>query len=54
MYDVSAAERKLGALAATVLYNYIGASLEFWVISCFNLVDFMLKIFFVPDGTFRS
>jgi hypothetical protein len=50
-YDVSAAVGKLGALAATVLYNYIGASPEFWVMSYFNLIGFILTIFFIPNAT---
>jgi hypothetical protein len=52
-YDVSAAVGKLGALAATVLCKYVYASPEFWVMSCFNMIDFNLTVFFIPDATFR-
>lgn len=37
-HGVSAAVGKLGALAATVLYNYIGARTKFWVVAWFGLI----------------
>jgi MFS family permease len=50
-HGVSAAVGKLGALAATVLYNYIGARTKFWVVSWFGLIGFILTIIFIPDTT---
>jgi hypothetical protein len=50
-HGVSAAVGKLGALAATVLYNYIGSRTKFWVVSWFGLIGFVLTVLFVPDTT---
>lgn len=50
-HGVSAAVGKLGALVATVLYNYIGARTKFWVVSWFGLIGFILTIIFIPDTT---
>jgi MFS family permease len=50
-HGVSAAVGKLGALAATVLYSYIGARTKFWVVSWFGLIGFILTIVFIPDTT---
>ena len=43
--------RQLGALAATVLYNYIGSRTKFWVVSWFGLIGFLLTVVFIPDTT---
>lgn len=50
-HGISAAVGKLRALSATVLYNYIPSRTEFWVVSWFGLVGFMLAILFIPDTT---
>jgi hypothetical protein len=50
-HGLSAAVGKLGALAATVLYNYIGSRAKFWVVSWFGLVGFILTVLFIPDTT---
>jgi MFS family permease len=50
-HGVSAAVGKLGALAATVLYNYIGSRAKFWVVSWFALIGFLLTLVFLPDTT---
>lgn len=50
-HGVSAAVGKLGALAATVLYNYIGNRTKFWVVSWFGLLGFILTMLFIPDTT---
>lgn len=44
-----AAGGKLGALAATVMYNYIGSRIKFWVVSWFGLLGFFLTVLFIPD-----
>lgn len=49
-HEVSVAVGKLGALAAIVLYNYIGSKTKFWVVSWFGLLGFCLTIFFIPDN----
>ena len=50
-HGVSAAVGKLGALAATVMYNYIGSRTKFWVVSWFALLGFGLTVLFIPDTT---
>ena len=50
-HGVSAAVGKLGALAATVLYNYIGSRTKFWVVSWFGLIGFIFTVVFIPDTT---
>ncbi|ETI29221.1 hypothetical protein G647_01674 [Cladophialophora carrionii CBS 160.54] len=50
-HGISAAVGKLGALAATVLYNYIGGRTKFWVVSWFGLIGFILTMLFIPDTT---
>ncbi|KAH8820223.1 major facilitator superfamily domain-containing protein [Xylogone sp. PMI_703] len=50
-HGFSAAVGKLGALAATVLYNYIGNRTKFWVVCWFALLGFCLTVIFVPDTT---
>ncbi|KAF2093072.1 MFS general substrate transporter [Rhizodiscina lignyota] len=50
-HGVSAAVGKLGALAATILYNYISARVKFWVVSWFGLIGFILTVVFIPDTT---
>lgn len=50
-HGFSAAVGKLGALAATVLYNYIGSRTKFWVVCWFGLIGFILTVVFIPDTT---
>ena len=50
-HGLSAAVGKLGALAATVLYNYIGSRTKFWVVSWFALLSFCFTILFILDTT---
>lgn len=50
-HGVSAAVGKLGALSATVLYNYLGSRTKFWVVAWFGLVGFILTATFIPDTT---
>lgn len=50
-HGVSAAVGKLGALTATVLYNYIGSRTKFWVVSWFGLIGFCLTLVFILDTT---
>ena len=48
-HGISAAVGKLGALTATVLYNYIGSHTKFWVVCWFGLIGFILTVVFIPD-----
>jgi len=50
-HGFSAAVGKLGALSATVMYNYIGARVKFWVVCWFGLIGFVLTYVFIPDTT---
>ena len=50
-HGFSAAIGKCGALAATVLYNYIEDRTKFWLAALFTLIGFILTIAFVPDTT---
>ena len=38
---------KLGALAPTILYNYIDNQTKFWVVPWFGLAGALLTFFFV-------
>lgn len=51
LHGFSAAMGKIGALAATVLYNYIEDRTKFWLVSLATLVGFILTALFVPDTT---
>lgn len=51
-HGISAAVGKLGALAPTILYNFITTSQQrFNVVCWFGLAGFVLTILFVPDTT---
>lgn len=50
-HGMSAAVGKIGALTATVLYNYIGSRTKFWVVSWFGLIGFTITLIFIPDTT---
>ncbi|KAM0751247.1 MFS general substrate transporter [Meredithblackwellia eburnea MCA 4105] len=50
-HGVSAATGKLGALAPTILYNYIGNQTKFWVVPWFGLLGAMVTWAFLPDTT---
>lgn len=51
LHGTSAAAGKTGALAATVLYNYIEDRTKFWLVSLCALIGFLLTALFVPDTT---
>lgn len=51
VHGFSAAIGKTGALAATILYNYIEDRSKFWLAALCTLVGFILTIVFVPDST---
>jgi len=51
-HGISAATGKLGALAPTILYNYVLSSHKrFWIVTWLGLAGFVLTILFVPDTT---
>jgi Sugar (and other) transporter len=50
-HGFSAAVGKLGALMASVLYNYIGTQTKFYVVPWFGLAGAILSVFFLPDTT---
>ncbi|KAI5475472.1 MFS phosphate transporter, partial [Pseudohyphozyma bogoriensis] len=50
-HGFSAACGKLGALAPTVLYNYVGNQTKFWVVPWFGLVAAAVTYVFLPDTT---
>lgn len=50
-HGVSAAVGKLGALTATIAYNYIDTETKIWVVCWFGLLGAALTIVFVPDTT---
>ncbi|KAK4055359.1 hypothetical protein OIO90_003197 [Microbotryomycetes sp. JL221] len=50
-HGFSAAMGKLGALAPTVLYNYIDNHTKFWVVPWFGLLGAVLTAVFLPDTT---
>ncbi|KAL4818903.1 major facilitator superfamily domain-containing protein [Aspergillus spinulosporus] len=50
-HGMSAAAGKLGALLASVLYNYIDTQTKFYVVPWFGLAGLILTFFFLPDTT---
>lgn len=50
-HGISAACGKLGALLASVLYNYISTQMRFHVVPWFGLGGMLLTFFFLPDTT---
>ncbi|KAL3435937.1 major facilitator superfamily domain-containing protein [Aspergillus tetrazonus] len=50
-HGMSAAAGKLGALLASVLYNYIDTQTKFYVVPWFGLAGLVLTFFFLPDTT---
>lgn len=50
-HGVSAAVGKLGALTATIAYNYIDTETKIWVVCWFGLLGAALTILFIPDTT---
>lgn len=50
-HGVAAAVGKLGALTATIAYNYIGTETKIWVVCWFGLAGAVLTIVFIPDTT---
>lgn len=50
-HGISAACGKLGALLASVLYNYIDTQTKFYVVPWFGLAGMILTFFFLPDTT---
>ncbi|KAF2718831.1 MFS general substrate transporter [Polychaeton citri CBS 116435] len=50
-HGFSAAVGKLGALFASVLYNYIDVQTRFYVVPWFGLAGFIVTFFFLPDTT---
>ncbi|RDW90756.1 putative MFS phosphate transporter [Aspergillus mulundensis] len=50
-HGMSAAAGKLGALLASVLYNYIDTQTKFYVVPWFGLAGVVLTFFFLPDTT---
>eukprot|EP01117_Protostelium_nocturnum_P013604 TRINITY_DN5094_c0_g1_i1.p1 TRINITY_DN5094_c0_g1~~TRINITY_DN5094_c0_g1_i1.p1 ORF type:complete len:601 (+),score=138.66 TRINITY_DN5094_c0_g1_i1:211-1803(+) len=50
-HGFSAATGKMGALTASVLYNYIPDRTKFWVVCWMGLLGFLLTVVFVPDAT---
>jgi hypothetical protein len=50
-HGFSAAVGKLGALTASVLYNYIDAQTKFYVVPWFGLAGALLTFVFLPDTT---
>ncbi|KAL4903593.1 hypothetical protein BDW74DRAFT_155794 [Aspergillus multicolor] len=50
-HGMSAAAGKLGALLASVLYNYIDTQTKFYVVPWFGLAGVVLTLFFLPDTT---
>ena len=50
-HGFSAAIGKLGALFATVLYNYITTQQKFYVVPWFGLAGMLITILFLPDTT---
>jgi hypothetical protein len=50
-HGFSAAFGKLGALCASVLYNYIDTQTKFYVVPWFGLAGMLLTFFFLPDTT---
>lgn len=50
-HGFSAAVGKLGALLASVLYNYIDTQTKFYVVPWFGLIGMLLTFVFLPDTT---
>ncbi|BCR88015.1 putative MFS phosphate transporter [Aspergillus chevalieri] len=50
-HGMSAAAGKLGALLASVLYNYIDTQTKFYVVPWFGLGGMLLTFLFLPDTT---
>lgn len=50
-HGLSAAAGKLGALFASVLYNYIDTQTKFYVVPWFGLLGMVLTFLFLPDTT---
>jgi len=50
-HGFSAACGKLGALAPSILYNYVGTRTRFYVVPWFGLVGIFLTYVFLPDMT---
>ncbi|KAL2444829.1 hypothetical protein ABEF95_017290 [Exophiala dermatitidis] len=50
-HGFSAAVGKLGALTASVLYNYIDTQTKFYVVPWFGLAGVVLNVLFMPDTT---
>ncbi|OBT63652.1 hypothetical protein VE03_07276 [Pseudogymnoascus sp. 23342-1-I1] len=50
-HGLSAAIGKLGALLASVLYNYIDTQMKFYVVPWFGLAGMLLTLLFLPDTT---
>lgn len=50
-HGISAAVGKLGALSATVIYNYVDGRTKFWIVSWFGLIGFFFTMMFIPDTT---
>jgi hypothetical protein len=50
-HGFSAAVGKMGALLASVLYNYIDTQTKFYVVPWFGLVGLIVTFLFLPDTT---
>ncbi|KAL3138696.1 hypothetical protein ABBQ32_006450 [Trebouxia sp. C0010 RCD-2024] len=50
-HGMSAAVGKLGALAPTILFNYISDRAKFWAVCWAGLLGFFVTVVFVPDAT---
>jgi hypothetical protein len=50
-HGFSAAVGKLGALTATILYNYISTQQKFYVVPWFGLAGALITFLFLPDTT---
>jgi hypothetical protein len=50
-HGFSAAVGKLGALLASILYNYIDTQTKFYVVTWFGLAGVLLTYIFLPDTT---
>lgn len=50
-HGFSAAWGKMGALLATILYNYIDIELRFYVVPWFGLAGMLITFLFMPDTT---
>jgi hypothetical protein len=50
-HGFSAAVGKLGALTASIMYNYISTQMKFYVVPWFGLAGAILTLLFLPDTT---